>query len=82
MCLHLWIIAHHLLYFLDGKGRRWTGLHDGINEVFCLLFQGLDLFVQVVDVSGEVICQISSTSWFILKVLVVVLYSELVFQDS
>ena len=57
-------------------------MHDGINEVFCLLFQGVDLFLQVVGVSGEVICQICSTSWFILKGVVVVLYCEVVFQHS
>lgn len=37
--LHLWIIANLLLYLFNGKGSEQAGLHNSLNELFCLLLQ-------------------------------------------
>lgn len=37
--LHLWIIANLLLYLFNGKGSKQAGLHNSLNELFCLLLQ-------------------------------------------
>lgn len=79
---HLWIIVNRLLYFFDGKGSRQECRYNGVSEVFYLHFQGGNHCAHVFGVSGEIICQISCTSWFLLKRVVVVMDTELLFQGS